>query len=350
MILSRDEARRRLLSWLGLCHPLGEGAEGARTLLERLRCIQLDPLDSIGTNADLVARARVDGLARGEIYEALLPGHAFEHFAKERCLVPAERFPAYRARALQAPWWRLDERLQRIDEGLIAAVLEELRARGPLTVEEMEDRGRVEALDWAGWKGTSSATRMAMEVLWTRCEVVVCGRQGRRKLYDLPERALGPLAELEPEEATAQLLADRVRACGLMSLKLGPWWSGLREQRGRAGTVRIEGVKGEFLCAEEFLDREIDEPDERLRVLGPLDPLLWDRDLVRAVFGFDYTWEVYTPAAKRRYGWYVVPLLHRGKLVGRMEGRTEGGRVEVVKLWEEEVGSVDRRALEVALS
>jgi uncharacterized protein len=103
MLLSRDEARRRLLSWLGLCHPLGEGAEGARTMLGGLRCIQLDPLDTIGTNADLVARARVDGLARGEIYESLLPGHAFEHFAKERCLVPAERFPAYRARALQAP-------------------------------------------------------------------------------------------------------------------------------------------------------------------------------------------------------------------------------------------------------
>lgn len=349
MLLSRDEARRRLLSWLGLCHPLGQGIAGARTVLGRLRCIQLDPLDAIGTNADLVARARVDELSRGEVYPALLPGHAFEHFAKERCLVPAARFPAYRARALQAPWWRLNERLQRVDEGLIAAVLDEVRARGPLTVEEMEHRGRVEALDWSGWKGTGNATRMAMEVLWTRCEVVVCGRLGRRKLYDISERALGRQEELEPDEATAQLLADRIAACGLMSLKLGPWWSGLREQRGRAGTVRVEGIKGEFLCSEEFLDHSIDEPDERLRVLGPLEPLIWDRDLVRAIFGFDYAWEVYTPAAKRRYGWYVVPLLHHGRLVGRMEGRTVEGKVEVVNLWEEEAGAVDRRALEEAL-
>lgn len=351
MILTRDEARRRMLTWLGLNHPLGRGADGARTTLARLRCFQLDPLDTIGTNADLVARARVDELPRGAVYEALLPGHAFEHFAKERCLIPADCFPAYRARALQAPWWRLNERLQRLDEGQIAAVLAEVAERGPISVEEMEDRGRVTSIDWAGWKGTTSATRMAMEVLWTRCAVVVCGRRGRRKIYDLPERALGEQAPLESEEAIARLFADRVRACGLMSLKLGPWWSGLREQRDAGGRrVRVEGMKGEFLCSEEFLDHAIDEPDERLRVLGPLDPLLWDRDLVRAVFDFDYTWEVYTPAAKRRFGWYVVPLLHHGRLVGRMEGRTVEGKVEVVTLWEEAPGAVDRRALEEALS
>ena len=86
-VLTRAEARRWLIGHLGLAQlqPL-PGAAGVRALLQELRCIQLDPLDPMGTNADLVALARVDGIARGDVYRHLLPGHAFEHYAKERCL------------------------------------------------------------------------------------------------------------------------------------------------------------------------------------------------------------------------------------------------------------------------
>ncbi|MCK6506402.1 winged helix DNA-binding domain-containing protein [Myxococcota bacterium] len=366
--LSPDEARRRLVAWQGLARAeLPPGAEGARRLLHRHRCVQLDPLDRIGTNADLVALARVDGLARGQVYDALLPGHAFEHFAKERCLVPAETFPAYRARALQAPWWRLEERLQRLPEGLIAEVLDEVRARGPLAAEDLSDRGRVAAIDWSGWKGTSKAATMALEVLWTRCEVVVCdrgargtGRKGGGKRFDLPERVLpGPAAAPTPADPTEAFLCDRVAACGLLADAAGPWWSGLREarqqgvaealvRRGHVVRLRITGARREYLALPAFLDAAPTEPDGRLRILGPLDPLIWDRVLVEQLFGFAYVWEVYKPAAQRRWGWYVVPLLHRGHLVGRLEAHTERGRVVVDRLWSEGPG-LERPALETEL-
>lgn len=359
MRLSVDEARGRMLSWLGLCRPLGLGAEGARAALARLRCVQLDPLDRVGTNADLVVRARVDGLAREGLFDALLPGHAFEHFAKERCLVPAARFPAYRARALQAPWWRLHERLERLDEGVISEVLAEVRACGPLRVEDLAPRGRVEPLDWSGWKGTADANRMAMEVLWTRTEVVVSGRRGRSKLYDLPERALGTFGTLDPEAALDELVLDRAGAAGLLPHRLGPWWSGLRgcREEGRLDRLARQGrlmavelAAQRFWCLPEFLDQATEHPDERLRILGPLDPLLWDRSLVRRLFQFDYTWEVYTPPARRRFGWYVVPLLHRGRLVGRLDAETVEGRVRVNRLWEERPGAVEAAPLEEALA
>ena len=366
--LSPDDARRRLVSWQGLaCQDLPAGAEGARRLLLRHRCVQLDPLDRIGTNAELVALARVDGLSRGELHDALLPGHAFEHFAKERCLVPAETFPAYRARALQAPWWRLEERLQRLPEALIAEVLEEVRARGPLAPEELTDRGRVAAIDWSGWKGTSKAATMALEVLWTRCEVVVhsrgpqrTGRQGGGKRFDLPERVLPEqAARPSPEDPTEAFLTDRVAACGLLADAAGPWWSGLREarqqgvhealvRRGRLVRLRITGSRRGDLAHPAFLDAAPAEPDPRLRILGPLDPLIWDRLLVEQLFGFEYVWEVYKPAPQRRWGWYVVPLLHRGHLVGRLEAHTEGGRVVVDRLWSEGPG-LERPALETEL-
>src|SRR6476619_3505813 len=105
--LSRSAVRRLLIAHLGLARPLGRGARGTRAVLERLRCIQLDPLDVIGTNADLVVMARTENVARGDVWRHLFPNHAFEHFAKERCILPASAFPYYRERGhqAQAPWW-----------------------------------------------------------------------------------------------------------------------------------------------------------------------------------------------------------------------------------------------------
>lgn len=104
--LTPDEARAYLIGQTGLRASRPAGEDAARALLRELRCIQLDPLDVIGTNADLVAMARLDGLRRGDLYRHLFPGGGFEHFAKERCLLPPEAFPYYRDQAVATPWWR----------------------------------------------------------------------------------------------------------------------------------------------------------------------------------------------------------------------------------------------------
>jgi uncharacterized protein YcaQ len=361
--LTRSEARAWLLGCTALCGPLPPARPPAsRALLAALRCIQLDPLDRIGTNADLVAMARLDGLRRGELLEHLFPGYAFEHFAKERCLLPAAAFPHYREQAAETPWWRLGERLKRLPSGLIEDVLAEVRARGPLTPGELSHRGRVEALDWAGWKGTGRASTMALEVLWTRCEVVVCGRRGREKCYDLPARALPELASQRVTEPFGRwALRERVEAAGLLCTAGGPQWSMLAEARtsplpahmvaeGALAEVRVEGSRRTFLAPPDLCARSFPQDDDgRMRILGPLDPLLWDRKLVDQIFGFDYVWEVYKPAAQRRWGWYVCPLLHHGHLVGRIEAHREGRRLVLDRLWEEDGHALDRRALKEAL-
>lgn len=202
-------------------------------MLDSLGAIQLDPLDAIGTNADLVALARVTGIARGDVYDALLPTHAFEHFAKERCLLPARAFSYYRDRMVETPWWRSKERATRVAPAMLDSVLAEVRARGPLTAGELADRGRVDPLDWNGWKGTSSAAKMALEMLWTRCAVVVTGRRGRDKVYDVPERALPSHYDAprdEPFETWA--LLERVESAGLLAEAMSPSWSMIRDVRG----------------------------------------------------------------------------------------------------------------------
>src|SRR3954470_12108873 len=199
--LSRDDARRLMVAHLGLNRPL----RSVREVLTRLRCIQLDPLDVIGTNADLVVMARVDGAKHGDVWKKLFPRYAFEHFFKVRCILPASFFPQYREQGhrAQVRWWRHEEREERVPPQLVQAVYDEIRAGGPVTARELTDHGTVTPIDWAGWKSTSKVTTMALEILWTRCDIVVAGRTANgSKLYDVPERTFGALEK--PDEPFAE--------------------------------------------------------------------------------------------------------------------------------------------------
>ncbi len=360
--LTVEEAREYLVGQCGLRAVVHlAGADGVRSLLRRRRCIQLDPLDRIGTNADLVAWARLDGVGKGDVYRHAMPGHGFEHFAKERCLLPASAFPAYRDQAAQTPWWRLSERMRRVPEGVMEAVLEQVAADGPMTAAALGDHGQVDPLDWHGWKSTSRAAKMALDVLWTRCQVVVCGRTASgAKLYDVPQRALPEAAQAAaPEDFFRWGTLERVEACGLLPDVTGPWWSMLKAARPRVDgwvaeglveRVTVQGSRRSYFAPLGFRDRVFPDDDGRMRILGPLDPLLWSRPLVQHLFGFEYLWEVYKPAAKRRWGYYVCPLLHRGQLVGRFEGRVHGGEVVVERLWKEDGIVFDDAAFQAALA
>lgn len=338
--LSAAEARRWLLHATALDRAFPAGAVGARAVLETLGCIQLDPIDRVGTNAELVAFARVDGLETGDLHEAVANA-SFEHFAKERCLLHPRYLAGYRQRSVQTTWWRHDERLGRLDPALIAEVHAELRERGPLPSEALTDRGRVAPMDWSGWKGTSSLSNLALEVLWVRCDIVVAGRDARgRRLYDVPERALPDwLGHAPPDDFIPSMVEDRVRVAGLLSRSQSPMWSTLGTARtdgtvdrlvaeGRLLEVRVEGQAKPYLAPPALAGwTDPGVASDRMVVLAPLDPLLWDRGLVRLIFGFDYVWEIYKPAASRRWGYYVCPLLQGDRLVGRIEAhRADGAR------------------------
>jgi uncharacterized protein len=345
LTLTPARARRLLVAHLGLDHSLGKGARGTRAVLERLRCIQLDPLDVIGTNADLVVMARTENVARGDVWRHLYPKHAFEHFAKERCILPASAFPYYRAHGkAQTHWWRSNEREERVPPALVDAVLAEVRERGPVTARELTDHGSVQPMDWSGWTGTGKATSLALEILWTRCDIVVAGRtESGAKLYAIPPWSGTPA---EPFDRWA--LRERVRAAGLLARATGPTWAVLTEARasgvieemiaaGELVEVTVEGSSRPYLAVPDFLEARA-RFDDRLRILGPLDPLLWDRKLVQHAFDFDYVWEVYKPAAQRKWGWYVCPVLHRDRLIGRIDAQTR-------KVWLEKNCGVDRKEI-----
>jgi len=358
-------ARRILLRAAGLAEmPRWRGLSGAQACLERLGEVQLDPIDRIGTNADLVFGARVDGLRRGDWGRL---SDTFEHFSKERCLLPGRRFAAWRSHAAQAPWWRLSSRLERLPAEAIDGVWAEVRDRGPLTARQLSDHGAVRRIDWSGWKGTGKAGTMALEVLWTRCRVVVSGRtRTGERIYDLPERSLSRW--VSQDNVSVDFFEDgldhRIAVAGLLRTAGGPQWSALSPMRktdalarrladGRLVQVQLAGSRRAWLTTPAML-AEADTPvqtDERVRILGPLDPLMWDRPLIKLAFGFDYVWEVYKPRNKRQWGYYVCPLLWRGQLVGRVEAhRGDDGQVVVDQLWwEDDAPRPPRSRLRTAL-
>ncbi len=324
--------------------------------------IQLDPLDPLGTNADLVAMARVDGVDRGDVHRFLAGGRSFEHFAKQRCLLPADAFPAYRDKPGLETWWTTRSRLERLPAGLLDEVEAEVAERGPIRLSAIKDRGKVKALAYGAWKGTGKAVTMALEVLWASCRVVVVGRAARgERVYDVPERTLAEVAGGPAPDWAPWAMRERVRAAGLFPMVSGPWWWALRPHR-KDGTidaladggalVRVHVGDGRrvHLADARLLESTPPEPDDRIRILGPLDPVLWDRDLVEVVFGFEYRWEVYKPAAQRRWGWYVCPLLRGGRLIGRVDAKVvrDEDAIVVRKVWWEP-GGRDERALRRAL-
>jgi uncharacterized protein YcaQ len=346
--LGADHARAILLHAAGFDRAWSPGDAGVIEVLDALDWIQLDPIDRVGQNADLVVGARVPGARRGDVHR-VLAGRSFEHFAKERCVIHARHFPHYRAQAVETPWWRNSERMSRLPESLLAEVLAEVRERGPLPVDALTPRGKVPPMDWAGWKSTSRAEVLAFDVLWTRCEVVVTGRDARgRRMADIPERALPPEAHAPagPTPFGEAMLLARVRSCGLLSRAGGATWSMLAGTRtdgtvdrliraGRLSEVRVG--RRPYLVLPESLELPVGSvlaaTATTAAVIAPLDPLIWNRELVRDVFDFDYLWEIYKPAAQRKWGYYVCPLLVGGRLGGRVEGHRDGDLLRLTGTW-----------------
>lgn len=327
MKLELAHARRVLLAAVG---PVASAAATPDALLARLRHIQLDPLDRIGTNADLVALARSD-LRRGAIHTAV----SFEHVAKEQCLLPAYAFPYYREEALRRPTWRFTKAMREVPTSVCDAVVAEVAERGPLISRELSDHGRIERNDQGGWASSGKLGTLALRVLTSQCRLVVCGRRGKESVFDLPSRALPEVWDRTPTAPFERwALHERAAAAGLLSLHQGPWWGALEQvRRGpHPGLQQVDVAGRPYLVHPALLDAAVEE-DDRLRILGPLDPLLWNRTLVEALFDFTYLWEVYKPAATRRWGYYVCPLLYRGALVGRIEAHVEHGAVVLDRVW-----------------
>ncbi|HKP09105.1 MAG TPA: crosslink repair DNA glycosylase YcaQ family protein [Gaiella sp.] len=353
--VDRATARRFLVRRHLLAPPRSLPPEpgSVKTVVERLGSLQFDPLDVTGRNHDLVLAARIDGYRREWTDDLLYQERwLYEAYNKGLSLLPTSELPYYRIGwdrySATNGFGRLDEHGE-----LASELLERIRAEGTLSSKDVEVR---ESIDWY-WRPTNQV-RAILEALALSGVLGIARRDGNRRLYDLSERLFPAelLAErrTEPEQLKHKLLS-RYRAHGLLGMRGGGQevWIGtsrtaadrylLRDELIEEGLllpVSVEGVKGDrvILADEAGLLADTRPLEPGVALLAPLDPLVWDREVLRSLWDFDYLWEVYVPAAKRRWGYYVLPLLWGERFVGRIEPRIERktGTLRVLGLWWED--------------
>src|SRR6187397_39630 len=326
--------------------------------VRHLSCVQLDSISTVERSHRIALGCRVGAYPKESVSRLLGRGRLIEYWAHEACLLPADDWPLFRP-AMQVGGRRWYGEIDRTHPHLREHVLDEIHARGPLGSRHFDGAARKGEM-W-GWK---PAKRM-LELLWNHGELVVAGRQGFQRLYDLPERVL-PREVLEaptPAEPDRlrELVLRAVRARGILTER-----GAVEHWRLKGGVPRIRGAV-ESLVSEGLVERHevddggapvlvaagtaLDRPAPAAAVLlSPFDNLLWDRPFALRVLRFDHLIEVYKPAPQRRYGYYVLPLLRGDRVVGRADLKSERteGRL-VVKAFHREPGVRASGGLEDAL-
>jgi uncharacterized protein len=365
MEVSAEAARRFLVARhrLAPARSLTGGLDGVLEVFRRLGSIQFDPIAVAGRTHDLVLHARVadyDPSWCDVLYERR---EIFEAYNKGLSFVTVPEFPWFRARLSRAWAQTLAD-----NAAVAERVLERIRAEGPLSVQEFE-RAKGSTTDWFGMP--QNTVRAVLEAYALTGVLGLARRDGNRRYYDLLERLLPAdvlALDVPVLEQYRHRLLSRYRAHGLLGIAGPDIFGGLGYAKpdprlpgypGRTALlqavladgdlvpVQVEGVRGKrYVLAEEVGVLESPpEPAPTVAFLPPFDALVWDRPLLGSLFGFDYVWELFTPPAKRRWGWYVLPMLFGDRFVGRIEPRIDRdrGRVEVLDVWWED-GFAPRRS------
>ncbi|MGO9163465.1 MAG: winged helix-turn-helix domain-containing protein [Streptosporangiaceae bacterium] len=337
--LSPDEARLITLRAQGF---IGRRAQpgGVAGMLRRIGAVQLDTISVLARSHELVAYARLGAVPRAQIERAYWnprQATAFEYWSHAACVLPIEEWPHYefRRRALRARGIRWHQS----NASVCDQVLARIRADGPLTTTELG--GAKNGGDWWDW----SDTKIAVEWLLDTGAVICSRRTGWRRVYDLPERVLPPaLLAAEPSDAecltrlaavagralgvvTRADLADyqRVRAFGSRDAAARP----AEDTALAAGLVPVTIEDSQHSPIPAWADPVAlaagPAPGRhRTTLLSPFDSLVWDRKRTRRMFGFEHSLEAYVPRHKRVHGYFTMPLLARGRLVGRVDPARSG--------------------------
>jgi uncharacterized protein YcaQ len=283
-------------------------------VVQQLTLLQIDPTAAVAPSADLVAWSRLGSAYRpDDLKQAVEQDRTlFELDALVRPMSDLGLYladaGAYGSTGRASAWIRENDRFRR-------DILKLLRKSGPLSSRDIPDTA---AVPWAssGWTNSRNVTQM-LELLAVRGKVAIAGRVGRERLWDLPERVY-PRDVVIPsvDEAGRAKNERRLASLGIARPKA-------REMPmepihvGDAGEPAVvEGVKGEWRVEPTLLD---DEFEGRTALLSPFDRLVHDRDRALALFDFEYTLEMYKPAAKRRWGYFALPILHHDRLVGKVD-------------------------------
>ncbi|MGN6323407.1 MAG: winged helix-turn-helix domain-containing protein, partial [Dyella sp.] len=344
--LTLSQARALQLAAQGLLQAPRRRArrEDLIAAIQRMRLLQIDSIHVVARSPYLVLYARLGDYPQVWLEEALESGRIAECWAHEACFVTAADIGLHRAwRAqVESNHWADKHAARMRDANLkdMHALLERVRTSGPVRASDFEraDRG---VSGWWEWK----PEKRWLEAWFASGELMVTRRERFQRVYDLAERVLvkldppldASLSDWPLQAIRRRFILDSVRALGITQARWIADYFRLKpavDERelaplvasGDLLRVQVAGWDSAAYVHSEHVAWLDSARQGRLRathtaLLSPFDPLVWDRARVRAMFDFDYTIECYVPAAKRRYGYYVLPILYRGRLIGRLDAK-----------------------------
>lgn len=361
--VSLAELRRFILLKQGLlgAHRF-KGKHGALEYVRQAGCIQFDPINACGRNAELTLQSRVKFFKKQDLYDLLYKDRALLDYPdKELSILPVEAFP-YLSR------WRESARKNAASFPGIEELAEEARSYiekyGPVSSSTLPIEGEIKwnsAVHWSGnWHGKTNAARSVLEQMYTDGRLVIHHKDGTRKFYDLAERHIpSPILNApEPNEDLIEhikwCLLRRIGAVGVLwdrrsDALLGIWgmntelrkqaFSELESER-LIVRITVPEIPAPLYMKTEDMPlfeaaKAIKRYKKRCEFIAPLDPMMWDRKLIEVVFGFRYRWEVYVPAEKRQFGYYVLPMIYGEGFAGRIDAQASSGnaRLSVNNIW-----------------
>ena len=337
--LAADEARRLALHSLGLNgkRPTRAGVQHVRATAARLGAIQIDSVNVLARAHYLPTFSRYGPYRAAALDElAYDRRELFEYWGHAACLLPVDMFPLMRWRMeRQREAWKKDG----AQSAFVEAVYKEVADRGPLSASEVSIAGKSTG-PWWGW----SRGKVAVEILLAQGRLAIAGRRRFERLYDVTERVLprkvldAPL--LSEREAKKQLFVRAARAMGVGTARdiaqyfhVDAWWD-RRSLSGRIkppnlqelfdelvaeGRLEVAHVQGWKRAGYMVPDARVPRSVDARALVSPFDPILWERKWAKAVFDFDYQIEIYVPAPKRVYGYYVLPFLMGDRFVARVD-------------------------------
>jgi uncharacterized protein len=362
--IAADQARRLALVLQGLADPPRRrlSADGLVDLIERLGFVQVDSVSVVARAHHMILFAR-NQTYRPELLRRLLEVEArlFENWTHDAAIIPTRFYPYWQVR-FRRDRARLASRYHKwfgvhADER-VEAMLAHIRHNGAVMARDFSGAERRGGFwDWHPDKAT-------LEFLWRTGDLTIAKRQGFQKVYDLPERVIPAQARgYEPpveafvdwacrgalERLGFATPAEIAGFWGLVTLQEARHWCAAHPDQAVPALVEAaDGSVRKALARPDVLTLLDDLPDcpKRVRVLSPFDPLLRDRRRLLQLFGFDYRIEIFVPAARRKYGYYVFPLLDGERLVGRIDMKASRGVLEVGGLWMERGRRLSRGRLD----
>jgi uncharacterized protein YcaQ len=338
--LSIQMARNVMLAAQGLAHAPKRTAVKADVLetIRRMYLLQIDTINVVARSPYLVLWSRLGNYPLEWLDELLAERALFEFWSHAMCFIPIEDYGLYRRRmldAMQSKLWPYKWAVKWAKEHpkVMKKIRAHLQKKGAVRSAEFENQDHV-AGGWWNWKEEKDA----LEIMLLTGEVMIARRQNFQRVYDLRERLLPDWddAELPSSEELRHTLALRaVRALGIAFPAWVPDYfrepkTGMPKRlealarEGLLHQVEVKGFEGSAYVHPDRIDLIEDARAGNLEptlttLLSPFDPLVWDRNRALELFDFDYKIECYTPAAKRRYGYFTLPILHHGRLIGRLD-------------------------------